>query len=84
MASWWDPPCFTGAGRAAPALAEGVPRLFAEGERACDALYGRAAGPCGPKALATSMSAIGRGDFLAAVALVAEPVPGRSFTGPWK
>ncbi|CAM5706449.1 hypothetical protein [Streptomyces griseomycini] len=84
MASRRDPRCFTGAGRAAPALVEAVLRPSADGEGVSDALCAQAAEHCASKALATLMSAIGRSDSFTPVALVAEPVSGRSFTGPWK
>ncbi|MFE5847248.1 hypothetical protein [Streptomyces niveus] len=36
------------------------------------------------KALATLMNAIGQVSFFIAIALVAKPVPGRSFSDPWR
>ncbi|MEU7473233.1 carboxymuconolactone decarboxylase family protein [Streptomyces sp. NPDC044984] len=84
VASWWDSPYFTGAERAALALVEAVLRPSADGERVSDALYARVAEHYEPKALATLVFAIGQVSFFTAVALVAKPVPGRSFTDPWK
>lgn len=84
VASGWDSPYFTGAERAALALVEAVLQPSADGERVSDALYAQVAGDYEPKALATLMFAIGQVNFFTAVALVAKPVPGRSFTGPWK
>lgn len=84
VASWPDSPYFTGAERAALALAEAVFRPSAAGERVSDELYAQAAGHYEPKALATLMFAIGQVGFFIPVALIAKPVPGRSFTDPWK
>lgn len=84
VASWWDSPYFTGAERAALALVEAVLQPSADGERVSDALYAQVAEEYEPKALATLMFAIGQVNFFTAVALVAKPVPGRSFTDPWK
>ncbi|MFD7690071.1 hypothetical protein [Streptomyces sp. NPDC059781] len=80
MASWWDPPYLTGAERAAPALVEAGLQPSTDGERVSDALYARVAEHYGPKALATLVFTIGRVNSFTAVALVAEPVSGRSFT----
>ncbi|MFD0417766.1 carboxymuconolactone decarboxylase family protein [Streptomyces sp. NPDC127108] len=84
VASWQDSPYFTGAERAALALVEAVLRPSTEGERVSDALYAEVAEHYEPKALATLMLAIGQVNFFTAVALIAKPVPGRAFTGPWK
>ncbi|MFI6054877.1 carboxymuconolactone decarboxylase family protein [Streptomyces violascens] len=83
VASWQDSPYFTGAERAALALVEAVLQPAAHGERVPDDLYARAAEHYEPKALATLMFAIGQVNFFIAVALIAKPVPGRSFTDPW-
>ncbi|MEU3409883.1 carboxymuconolactone decarboxylase family protein [Streptomyces sp. NPDC006658] len=83
VASWWDSPYFSAAERAALALVEAVLRPAASGERVCDELYARVAGHYEPKALATLMFVIGQVNFFIPVALVAKPVPGRSFTDPW-
>ncbi|WP_369214905.1 carboxymuconolactone decarboxylase family protein [Streptomyces flavofungini] len=83
VASWQDSPYFTAAERAALALVEAVLTPATEGERVSDDLYARAAEHYGPKALATLMFAIGQVNFFVAVALIAKPVPGRSFTDPW-
>ncbi|MFJ2092056.1 hypothetical protein ACIOEW_22710 [Streptomyces sp. NPDC087901] len=53
-------------------------------ERVSDELYARAAEHYEPKALATLMFAIGQVGFFAPAALIAKPVPGRSFSDPWK
>ncbi|WP_206309447.1 carboxymuconolactone decarboxylase family protein [Streptomyces sp. A0642] len=84
VASWQDSPYFTGAERAALALVEAVLQPSAGGERVSDELFARAAGHYEDKALATLMFAIGQVNFFIAVALIAKPVPGRSFTDPWK
>ncbi|MEV0255846.1 carboxymuconolactone decarboxylase family protein [Streptomyces sp. NPDC050732] len=83
VASWQDSPYFTGAERAALALVEAVLRPAAHGERVSDELYAEAAEHYDAKALATLMFAIGQVNFFIAVALVAKPVPGRSFSAPW-
>ncbi|MEU1328425.1 carboxymuconolactone decarboxylase family protein [Streptomyces sp. NPDC005865] len=84
VASWWDSPYFTAAERAALALVEAVHQPSAGGERVSDELYARAAEHYDAKALATLMFAIGQVNFFIAVALIAKPVPGRSFSEPWK
>ncbi len=84
VASWQDSPYFTGPERAALALVEAVLQPATQGERVPDELYEQAAAHYEPKALATLMFAIGQVNFFAAVALIAKPVPGRSFTDPWK
>ncbi|MEU1021539.1 carboxymuconolactone decarboxylase family protein [Streptomyces sp. NPDC005904] len=84
VASWQDSPYFTGPERAALALVEAVLQPATHGERVPDELYAHAAEHYEPKALATLMFAIGQVNFFAAVALIAKPVPGRSFTDPWK
>ncbi len=83
VASWQDSPYYTAAERAALALVEAVLQPTVHGERVTDDLYGLAAGHYDPKALATLMFAIGQVNFFIAVALIAKPVPGRSFTDPW-
>ncbi|MFD7339412.1 carboxymuconolactone decarboxylase family protein [Streptomyces violascens] len=83
VASWQDSPYFTGDERAALALVEAALRPAAHGERVPDELYAQAAEHYEPKALATLMFAIGQVNFFIAVALIAKPVPGRSFTDPW-
>lgn len=84
MASWQDSPYFTGAERAALALVEAVLQPSAEGERVSNELYAQAAEHYEAKALATLMFAISQVNFFIPVALIAKPVPGRSFTDPWK
>ncbi|MFG2718910.1 carboxymuconolactone decarboxylase family protein [Streptomyces sp. NPDC048416] len=83
VASWHDSPYFTGAERAALALVEAVLQPSSGEERVSDALYAEASGHYEPRALATLMFAIGQVNFFIAVALIAKPVPGRSFTAPW-
>ncbi|WP_371749682.1 carboxymuconolactone decarboxylase family protein [Streptomyces sp. NBC_01283] len=83
VASWQDSPYFTVAERAALALVEAVLTPSADGERVSDELYAQAAEVYEPQALATLMFAIGQVNFFIAVALIAKPVPGRSFTDPW-
>lgn len=61
---------------------EAVLQPSAGGERVSDELYASAAELYEPKALATLMNAIGQVGFFIAVALIAEPVAGRSFTDP--
>ncbi|GAA3128149.1 carboxymuconolactone decarboxylase family protein [Streptomyces echinatus] len=84
VASWQDSPYFTAAERAALALTEAVLQPSAAGERVPDELYAQAAGHYTGKALATLMFAIGQVNFFVPIALIAKPVPGRSFTDPWK
>jgi len=84
VASWQDSPYFTGAERAALALVEAVLQPSADGERVSDELFAQAAEHYEDKALATLMFAIGQVNFFIAVALIAKPVPGRSFSDPWK
>ncbi|GGX92878.1 carboxymuconolactone decarboxylase family protein [Streptomyces hiroshimensis] len=84
VASWQDAPYFTGAERAALALVEAVFQPSVHGERVSDELYAEVSGHFEDKALATLMIAIGQVNFFIPVALIAKPVPGRSFTDPWK
>ncbi|MFF2745368.1 carboxymuconolactone decarboxylase family protein [Kitasatospora sp. NPDC058048] len=83
VAGWPDSPWFTAPERAALALVEAVLRPSPHGERVSDALYAEVAGHYDDKALTTLMLAIGQVNFFTAIALVAKPVPGRSFTDPW-
>ncbi|GHE93875.1 hypothetical protein GCM10018785_69480 [Streptomyces longispororuber] len=83
VASWQDSPYFTGAERAALALVEAVLQPRTHGERVSDELYAQAAAHYPPTALTTLMFAIGQVGFFTPVALIAKPVPGRSFTDPW-
>ncbi|MFF7728833.1 carboxymuconolactone decarboxylase family protein [Streptomyces sp. NPDC008001] len=84
VASWQDSPYFSSAERAALALVEAVLRPSApHAERVPDELYARVAEHYDPKALVTLTIAIGQVGFFIPVALVAKPVPGRSFTDPW-
>ncbi|MGW2378140.1 MULTISPECIES: carboxymuconolactone decarboxylase family protein [Kitasatospora] len=83
VASWQDSPYLTAAERAALALVEAVLQPSSQGERVPDELYAQAAEHYDEKALATLMIAIGQVNFFVAIALIAKPVPGRSFTDPW-
>ncbi|MEV8314501.1 carboxymuconolactone decarboxylase family protein [Streptomyces sp. NPDC059900] len=83
VSSWQDSPYFDEAERAALALTEAVLQPSAHGQRVSDALYARAAELYEPAALSTLMFAIGQVSFFIAVALIAKPVPGRSFSDPW-
>ncbi|MFE6050560.1 carboxymuconolactone decarboxylase family protein [Kitasatospora sp. NPDC056446] len=83
VASWQDAPYFTGAERAALALVEAVLRPSAHGERVSDELYAQAAEHYDDRALMTLTIAIGQVSFFIPIALIAKPVPGRSFTDPW-
>ncbi|WP_406389585.1 carboxymuconolactone decarboxylase family protein [Streptomyces sp. NBC_00887] len=83
VASWQDSPYFNGAERAALALVEAVLQPSAGGERVSDELYAQAAAHYESKAFATLMFVIGQVNFFIPVALIAKPVPGRSFTDPW-
>ncbi|RKT19335.1 alkylhydroperoxidase family enzyme [Streptomyces sp. 1114.5] len=83
VSSWQDSPYFTAPERAALALVEATLQPAADGERVSDALYAEVAGHYEEKALATLMIAIGQVNFFTAIALIAKPVPGRSFTDPW-
>ncbi|ARZ68931.1 carboxymuconolactone decarboxylase family protein [Streptomyces sp. HU2014] len=84
VASWQDSPYFTGPERAALALVEAVLQPSAHGERVSDELYAEVSGHYDDKALATLTLAIGQVNFFIPIALVAKPVPGRSFTDPWE
>ncbi|ATL32663.1 carboxymuconolactone decarboxylase family protein [Streptomyces formicae] len=83
VSSWQDSPYFTSVERAALALVEAVLQPSVDGERVSDELYAQVAEFYEPKALATLMFAIGQVNFFTAVALIAKPVPGRSFSEPW-
>ncbi|MBB5123051.1 alkylhydroperoxidase [Streptomyces eurocidicus] len=83
VSSWQDSPYFTAAERAALALVEAVLQPSAQGERVSDELYAEVSGHYDEKALATLTIAIGQVNFFISVALIAKPVPGRSFTDPW-
>ncbi|MBO8185081.1 carboxymuconolactone decarboxylase family protein [Streptomyces spirodelae] len=85
VASWQDAPCFTSAERAALALVEAVLRPSApHSERVPDELYAQVSEHYDDKALATLTIAIGQVNFFTPIALIAKPVPGRSFTDPWE
>ncbi|MEU0526655.1 carboxymuconolactone decarboxylase family protein [Streptomyces niveus] len=84
VVSWQDSPYFDAAERAALALVEAVLQPSAAGERVSDELYALAAEHYDPKALATLVNAIGQVGFFIAIALIAKPVPGRSFSDPWR
>ncbi|MBT2386511.1 carboxymuconolactone decarboxylase family protein [Streptomyces sp. ISL-11] len=84
VASWKDAPYFSAAERAALALVEAVFLPAPHGERVSDELYAQVAEHYDAKALATLTIAIGQVGFFIPVALIAKPVPGRSFTDPWK
>ncbi|KOU19064.1 alkylhydroperoxidase [Streptomyces sp. WM6372] len=83
VASWQDAPYFSGAERAALALVEAVLQPSAGGERVSDELYAEVSEHYDAKALATLTIAIGQVNFFVPIALIAKPVPGRSFTDPW-
>ncbi|NYI05307.1 carboxymuconolactone decarboxylase family protein [Allostreptomyces psammosilenae] len=83
VASWQDSPYFTSAERAALALVEAVLQPSTHGERVSDELYAQVSEHYDDKALSTLTFAIGQVNFFIAVALVAKPVPGRSFSDPW-
>ncbi|MFI5671700.1 carboxymuconolactone decarboxylase family protein [Streptomyces sp. NPDC051704] len=83
VASWEDAPYFSGAERAALALVEAVLRPSTGGERVSDELYAEVSEHYDAKALATLTIAIGQVNFFVPIALIAKPVPGRSFTDPW-
>ncbi|GHG54518.1 carboxymuconolactone decarboxylase family protein [Streptomyces griseocarneus] len=83
VSSWQDAPYFTGAERAALALVEAVLQPSAHGERVSDELFAQVSEHYDPKALTTLMIAIGQVNFFIPVALIAKPVPGRTFAEPW-
>ncbi|MBZ4323375.1 carboxymuconolactone decarboxylase family protein [Streptomyces huiliensis] len=83
VSSWKDAPYFTPAERAALALAEAVYQPSAHGERVSDELFAQVSEHYDEKALATLMIALGQVGFFIPVALIAKPVPGRSFSEPW-
>ncbi|MEV4744502.1 carboxymuconolactone decarboxylase family protein [Streptomyces sp. NPDC049555] len=84
VSSWQDSPYFTAPERAALALVEAVLQPSAQGERVSDELYASVAEHYDEKALATLMIAIGQVNFFIPIALIAKPVPGRSFNEPWE
>ncbi|MBC2875910.1 MULTISPECIES: carboxymuconolactone decarboxylase family protein [Streptomyces] len=84
VSSWQDAPYFTAAERAALALVEAVFQPSAWGERVSDELYAQVAEHYDDKALATLTIAIGQVGFFVPLALVAKPVPGRTFSEQWK
>ncbi|MEU0955069.1 carboxymuconolactone decarboxylase family protein [Streptomyces niveus] len=84
VVSWQDSPYFDAAERAALALVDAVLQPSADGERVSDELYALAAEHYDAKALATLVNAIGQVGFFIAIALIAKPVPGRSFSDPWR
>ncbi|WP_236241873.1 hypothetical protein [Streptomyces sp. CC228A] len=61
-----------------------MPQPSAAGGRVTDEPCAQAAEHDEAKALAALMLAIGRVGFFIPVALIAKPVPGRSFSDPWK
>ncbi|MFG3226063.1 carboxymuconolactone decarboxylase family protein [Kitasatospora sp. NPDC048194] len=83
VAGWQDSPYFTAPERAALALVEAVLQPNPHGERVPDELYAEVAEHYDEKALATLAIAIGQVNFFTAIALIAKPVPGRSFSDPW-
>ncbi|MFJ2191339.1 carboxymuconolactone decarboxylase family protein [Kitasatospora sp. NPDC087861] len=83
VATWQDSPYFTGPERAALALVEATLQPTTRGERVSDELYAQVAEHYDEKALTTLTIAIGQVNFFTAIALIAKPVPGRSFTDPW-
>ncbi len=83
VAGWQDSPYLTAPERAALALVEAVLQPNPHAERVSDELYALAAEHYDEKALATLMTAIGQVNFFVAIALIAKPVPGRSFSEPW-
>ncbi|MUN37399.1 carboxymuconolactone decarboxylase family protein [Actinomadura litoris] len=84
VVSWRNAPYFTGAERAALALAEGVFLPAAGGERVSDALYAEASEHFDEKALATLMIGIGQVAFWSAVAVIGKPVPGVADEETWR
>ncbi|MFF0410718.1 carboxymuconolactone decarboxylase family protein [Kitasatospora sp. NPDC004745] len=83
VSSWQDSPYFSAPERAALALVEAVLQPNPHGERVTDALYAEVAAHYDERALTTLTAAIGQVNFFTAIALIAKPVPGRSFTDPW-
>ncbi|MFJ9609525.1 carboxymuconolactone decarboxylase family protein [Kitasatospora sp. NPDC101176] len=83
VSSWQDSPYFSAPERAALALVEAVLQPDPHGERVTDALYAEVAAHYDERALTTLTAAIGQVNFFTAIALIAKPVPGRSFTDPW-
>ncbi|GAA2775772.1 carboxymuconolactone decarboxylase family protein [Streptomyces rameus] len=76
VSSWQDAPYFTGAERAALALAEATLQPAPHGkERVSDALYAEVAKYYDDKALATLTVAIGQINFFIALAVIGKPQP---------
>ncbi|MEV3962534.1 carboxymuconolactone decarboxylase family protein [Nocardia sp. NPDC050193] len=83
VATWRDAPYFTAAERVALALVEAVLQSAAHGERVPDSLYAEAAEHYDDKALATLAMAIGQVNFFVPLALIGQPLPGRTPAEQW-
>ncbi|KIF71594.1 alkylhydroperoxidase [Streptomyces sp. AcH 505] len=83
VSSWQDATYFSGAERAALALVEAVLQPSAHGERVPDELYAQVSEYYDEKALVALITVIGQVTFFIPLALIAKPVPGRSFADPW-
>ncbi|WP_280329413.1 carboxymuconolactone decarboxylase family protein [Nocardia wallacei] len=83
VATWRDAPYFTDAERAALALVEAVLQPAAHGERVPEELYALAAEHYDDKALATLALAIGQVNFFVPLALIGQPLPGRTPAEQW-
>ncbi|WP_439028874.1 carboxymuconolactone decarboxylase family protein [Gordonia terrae] len=83
VATWRDAPYFTDPERVALALVEAVQQPATQGERVPDSLYDLAAKHYDDKALATLAMAIGQVNFFVPLALIGQPMPGRSPDKQW-
>ncbi|MFI6225172.1 carboxymuconolactone decarboxylase family protein [Nocardia salmonicida] len=83
VATWRDAPYFTDAERVALALAEAILQSAPHGERVPDELYVLATEHYDDKALATVAMAIGQVNFFVPLALIGQPLPGRSTAEQW-
>ncbi|WP_414942845.1 carboxymuconolactone decarboxylase family protein [Amycolatopsis sp. cmx-11-51] len=83
VATWRDAPYFTDAERVALALVEAVLRPASHGERVPEKLYALATEHYDNKALATVAMAIGQVNFFVPLALIGQPLPGRSPAEQW-
>jgi AhpD family alkylhydroperoxidase len=83
VATWRDAPYFTDAECVALALVEAVLQPAAHGERVPEDLYALAAEHYDDKALATLAMAIGQVNFFVPLALIGQPLPGRTPAEQW-
>ncbi|WP_067648714.1 carboxymuconolactone decarboxylase family protein [Nocardia harenae] len=83
VATWRDAPYFTAPERVALALAEAVLLPAGQGERVPEELYALATEHYDDRALATLAMAIGQVSFFVPLALIGQPLPGRTPAEQW-